>query len=310
MPYPLQNYMEALDTKFETLATRYHRRWDRELKAQIKRAQDKTFAAAMYFSLLRMYEVLHLTNPYFLELNNTYIMSQKLGWKLEEFLKKARSIRDLHRQKLTEREQQSSIEAEAQMQAIKAEWEKNPSLWEEATAIEMEITTSSASNSYWFCLHYVTEPDDKSIIRIIIKITTVHRIITQLANEYGLNDDNILSMLQPETNLFTGLPNEMKHVPSPEKYDAEISPVLLPKPNEILSAQEAADFLHIAMPTLYEKTSKGLIPHSKPGGKLLFHRRDLEQWILEGRKHTQAEIEQLANAHWGKLKAKKANRNL
>jgi excisionase family DNA binding protein len=295
--------MEALDTKFETLATRYRRRWERELKAQIKRAQDKTYAAALYFSLLKTFEVFHLNNPYLLDLNTTYLMAQKLGWGWEEFLQSARAMRESHRQIIAEQERQSSTEAEEQMNAIKAEWEKNPNLWQDATAIE--ITTTSNSNPYWFCPNYVTDHGDKPIIAFLVKITTVQRIAMQLAKEYGLNDDNILSILQPETNFVTGLPNEKEPAPSPQKYDAEISPVLLPKPNEILSAQEAADFLHIAMPTLYEKTSKGLIPHSKPGGKLLFHRRDLEQWIWEGRKHTQEEIEQLANKHWGKLKSRK-----
>jgi hypothetical protein len=53
---------------------------------------------------------------------------------------------------------------------------------------------------------------------------------------------------------------------------------------EILTVQQAAS-------TLYEKTSRKLIPHFKKGNKLYFHLSELQQWITEGKVKTHEEIE-------------------
>lgn len=60
---------------------------------------------------------------------------------------------------------------------------------------------------------------------------------------------------------------------------------------EILNVQQAADFLKMKVSTLYEKTSRKLIPHFKKGNKLYFHLIELQQWIQEGKVKTQQEIE-------------------
>jgi excisionase family DNA binding protein len=60
---------------------------------------------------------------------------------------------------------------------------------------------------------------------------------------------------------------------------------------QIFSVKEAAAFLKMQITTLYEKTSRKLIPHFKKGNKLYFHRPELEKWIGQGKVKTQAELE-------------------
>lgn len=64
-----------------------------------------------------------------------------------------------------------------------------------------------------------------------------------------------------------------------------------PAPSAPLGIAEAAALLKLKITTLYEKTSKKLIPHFKRGNKLYFNRADLEDWIKRGKVTTNAEIE-------------------
>lgn len=59
---------------------------------------------------------------------------------------------------------------------------------------------------------------------------------------------------------------------------------------EIMDVQQAAQFLKMKTATLYEKTSRKLIPHFKKGNKLYFHLAALQQWIKNGRVKTHDEI--------------------
>ncbi|MEK7254891.1 MAG: helix-turn-helix domain-containing protein, partial [Bacteroidota bacterium] len=52
---------------------------------------------------------------------------------------------------------------------------------------------------------------------------------------------------------------------------------------DILNVKEAANFLRLKLNTLYEKTSRKLIPHFKRGNKLYFRKPELESWIKEGK---------------------------
>ena len=60
---------------------------------------------------------------------------------------------------------------------------------------------------------------------------------------------------------------------------------------QILDIKQAAEFLHLEIATLYEKTSRKLIPHFKKGNKLYFTRSGLEAWIQEGKVKTINEID-------------------
>ena len=61
--------------------------------------------------------------------------------------------------------------------------------------------------------------------------------------------------------------------------------------SDILNIEEAAAYLKLKITTLYEKTSKKIIPHFKRGNKLYFNKNDLEEWIKKGKVTTQTEIE-------------------
>ena len=50
---------------------------------------------------------------------------------------------------------------------------------------------------------------------------------------------------------------------------------------EVLTAEEAAAFLNYELPTIYKRTSQKTIPHSKIGGKVMFRRSRLLQWISD-----------------------------
>lgn len=52
---------------------------------------------------------------------------------------------------------------------------------------------------------------------------------------------------------------------------------------EILNAEEAAKLLNMALPTLYEKTSRKQLPHYKNGKKLYFKLSELKEWITSGK---------------------------
>jgi excisionase family DNA binding protein len=53
---------------------------------------------------------------------------------------------------------------------------------------------------------------------------------------------------------------------------------------EVLTSDEAAAYMGIAKSYLYKLTSKRLIPHYKPIGKMCyFNRKELESWLQRNR---------------------------
>lgn len=62
-------------------------------------------------------------------------------------------------------------------------------------------------------------------------------------------------------------------------------------PKKLYSKAEAANYLKIPEATIYQLTSKRLIPFSKVGRRLVFRQEDLDKWLLENRKMTRKEIE-------------------
>ena len=61
---------------------------------------------------------------------------------------------------------------------------------------------------------------------------------------------------------------------------------------ESLSFKEGCQYLQVSPSYLYKRTSTNQIPHSKPGGKLIyFTRKDLDEWILRNRHGTDSEIQ-------------------
>lgn len=66
---------------------------------------------------------------------------------------------------------------------------------------------------------------------------------------------------------------------------------------DVLTINEAAKLLRYKITTLYEKTSKRIIPHFKKGNKLYFNKTDLLNWVSLGKRKTQVEIEGEASTY-------------
>ena len=64
------------------------------------------------------------------------------------------------------------------------------------------------------------------------------------------------------------------------------------QPEQLLTIQEAAEFLSLTVPTMYSKVSKGELPVMKRGKRLYFSRAELLEYLKAGRKKSNAEIEQ------------------
>ncbi len=60
--------------------------------------------------------------------------------------------------------------------------------------------------------------------------------------------------------------------------------------DEICGIELAIEVTRLAKPTIYGLVSERKIPHSKRGKKLYFSRRELKEWLTEGKRKTQDEI--------------------
>ncbi len=63
------------------------------------------------------------------------------------------------------------------------------------------------------------------------------------------------------------------------------------QPEKLLTIQEAAQFLRLTVPTIYSKVSRGELPVMKRSKRLYFSSIELMEYVKEGRKKSNAEIE-------------------
>lgn len=69
------------------------------------------------------------------------------------------------------------------------------------------------------------------------------------------------------------------------------------QPEQLLTVQETAQFLNLTVPTIYSKVSKGELPVMKRSKRLYFSSTELMEYLKQGRKKSNAEIEQEAKAY-------------
>jgi excisionase family DNA binding protein len=74
------------------------------------------------------------------------------------------------------------------------------------------------------------------------------------------------------------------------------------KQEDFLTVQEAAGLLRLSAFTIYSKVSLGQLPAMKRGKRLYFSRTELLDYVKDGRKKSNAEIEQEANAYLSNTK--------
>ena len=74
---------------------------------------------------------------------------------------------------------------------------------------------------------------------------------------------------------------------------------------EVLTLQEAAQYMGIARSSLYKMTSNQTIPFYRPNGKLIFFEKDdILTWIRRNRVFSTEEIEEEARLHMERLSLK------
>ena len=74
---------------------------------------------------------------------------------------------------------------------------------------------------------------------------------------------------------------------------------------EVLTLQEAAQYMGIARSSLYKMTSSQTIPFYRPNGKLIFFEKDdILSWIRRNRVFSTEEIEEEARLHMQRLSIK------
>lgn len=75
---------------------------------------------------------------------------------------------------------------------------------------------------------------------------------------------------------------------------------------ELLTIEEAAQMLHIAVPTIYGLVNRRAIPFMKKSKRLYFSKKELTEWIQQSRRKTSDEIaEEAENYISGKRKGGK-----
>lgn len=84
------------------------------------------------------------------------------------------------------------------------------------------------------------------------------------------------------------------------KQPVKIEPI--GQPEQLLTVQEAAQFLNLTVPTIYSKVSKGELPYMKRGKRLYFSREELLQYLKEGRRKSNVEIAAEAEGYLSKNK--------
>lgn len=78
----------------------------------------------------------------------------------------------------------------------------------------------------------------------------------------------------------------------------KIEKLILIGSKEVLTLEECALFTNLSENYLYNLTSQKKIQYYKPrGGKIYFKKSDVQEWLLQGQKMTEAEIEAQADAY-------------
>ncbi len=67
------------------------------------------------------------------------------------------------------------------------------------------------------------------------------------------------------------------------------------KSPQLLTVEQACEFLNLAKQTLYGFTSKRLIPFLKRGKKLYFKKTELEEWVNIGKHKSLDELQKESN---------------
>ena len=101
--------------------------------------------------------------------------------------------------------------------------------------------------------------------------------------------NNPFAEIEARLNSIENLILDLKHHPR------KVEPTN--PPEQLLTVQQAAKFLNLTVPTIYSKVSKGELPVMKRSKRLYFSSTELMEYLKEGRKKSNAEIEAEAEAY-------------
>ena len=96
--------------------------------------------------------------------------------------------------------------------------------------------------------------------------------------------NNPFEVIEARLDSIENLILDLKHQPK------QVEPT--EHPDQLLTIQQAAEFLNLTVPTIYSKVSKRDLPVMKRSKRLYFSRTQLMEYVKEGRKKSNAEIEQ------------------
>lgn len=74
------------------------------------------------------------------------------------------------------------------------------------------------------------------------------------------------------------------------------------EPEQLLTIQQASEFLSLSVPTIYSKVSKNELPYMKRSKRLYFSRTELLDYLKQGRKKSISEIEHEAETYLSNTK--------
>ena len=78
-----------------------------------------------------------------------------------------------------------------------------------------------------------------------------------------------------------------------------------PEEDKLLTIREAAEILHLSVPTVYGLVQRAEVPVCKRGKRLYFSKLEITAWIMAGRKKTASEIEAEADDYINNVSKKR-----
>jgi excisionase family DNA binding protein len=65
-------------------------------------------------------------------------------------------------------------------------------------------------------------------------------------------------------------------------------------PEKLMGIDELSEYLKLAKPTIYQKTGSREMPSIKIGKRLYFKKSDIDNWLIQGRRKSNFEIQEEA----------------
>lgn len=112
--------------------------------------------------------------------------------------------------------------------------------------------------------------------------------------------EGLIRRLENALNIIESLPELKEMIVKSINNSNDNNRVKIKEPNkQVLTADEAADYLGITRSYLYKMTMRKEIPYYKPNGKnLYFDLDELNSWIKKCRVSSQFEIEERARTYF------------